>query len=214
LISQKWDQKSWNQELKRASALFLGPGIGKTPNSQKFLKKELARIDLPVVVDADAIQKGIVYPSSAILTPHRGEVLRLLGITKEILEEDLLARCQKWVNHTKCILVLKGAPTWIFSKDRLPVIIPRGDPGMAKAGTGDVLTGIIAALLAQKMKGLDAAILGVSLHALAGEIAADQKTSYCMIANDLIDYLPHAVMEHRHSMVRFEPFGESKNSFF
>ena len=204
LICQTWDPTSWAQELKRASALFIGPGIGKTAKSLKFLEK----IRTPMVVDADAIQKGLAYPPQAILTPHRGEILRLLGIVKE---EDLLARCQKWVNHTRCILVLKGAPTWIFSKDKLPVIIPHGDPGMAKAGTGDVLTGIIAALLAQKMGPLEAAILGVFLHALAGEFAALQKSSYCMIASDIIDFLPHAVMEHRHGMVRFEPFGELQN---
>lgn len=192
LICQKWDQKSWNQELHRAGSLFIGPGVGKSKKMLGFLKKELQRISVPLVVDADAIEKGFSYPKGAILTPHRGEILKLLGISKDLWEEDLLARCQKWANHTKCILVLKGAPTWIFSHGRSPVIVPHGDPGMAKAGTGDVLTGILAALLAQKITPIHAAVLGVSLHAWAGESAAREKTSYCMIAEDLIDSLPKA----------------------
>lgn len=192
LICQKWNQKSWNKELERAGSLFIGPGIGKSRKMLGVLKRELQRISVPLIVDADAIGKGFAYPKGAILTPHRGEVLRLFGISKDTLEEDLLARCQKWVNHTKCILILKGAPTWIFSHERSPLIIPYGDAGMAKAGTGDVLTGIIAALLAQKIRGIQAAILGVSLHSLAGEAAAYEKTSYCMRAEDLIDSLPQA----------------------
>ncbi len=201
LICQTWDLASWNREIKRASALFIGPGIGLGKKESSFLKKELRRLRVPLVVDADAIQKGFSYPKHAILTPHRGEILRLLGISKKIEEKALLTLCQKWVDRTECILVLKGAPTWIFSKHHLPVIIPHGDPGMAKAGSGDVLTGVIAALLAQKMKPLDAAILGVSLHAFAGEFAAHQKSSYSMIAKDLIDFLPHAIMKHRDSVI-------------
>jgi ADP-dependent NAD(P)H-hydrate dehydratase / NAD(P)H-hydrate epimerase len=210
LICQRWDQKAWDQELKRASALFIGPGIGK---NQKVLKN-IHKLTLPIVFDADAIQKGILYPKQSILTPHRGEVLRLFGIAKDLSEEDLLARCQKWVNRNDCILVLKGGPTWIFSKENLPIIIPRGDPGMAKAGVGDALTGVIAALLAQKMNRLNAAILGVSLHACAGEAATRLKTSYGMIAEDLIHALPHAIFEHGNGVVRLVPFGEVDNSFF
>lgn len=211
LICQKWDAKSWKEEKKRASAIFFGPGIGKSPKTLQFLKTELKKIQIPVVIDADAIQKGIVYPTLAIITPHRGEVLRLIG--KVGSEEELFEGCQKWVNQTKCILVLKGAPTWVFSSGDIPVIIPQGDPGMAKAGTGDVLTGIIVSLLAQKMEPLDAAILGCMLHGKAGEIAARYKTSYGMIAEDLITSLPHAIMEHRDGVVGLEPLDETEDSF-
>ncbi len=210
LICQKWDQKSWDQELKRASAIFIGPGIGK---NLKLLKK-MEKITVPIVFDADAIQKGILYPKQSILTPHRGEVLRLFGLAQDLSEEDLLGRCQKWVNRTDCILVLKGAPTWIFSKEKLPILIHHGDPGMAKAGTGDVLTGVIAALLAQKMNPVNTAILGVTLHASAGEIATKLKTSYGMIAEDLIQSLPHAILEQGNGVVRFIPFGEADNPLF
>ncbi len=188
LICEKWSVKSFSKELKRASSLFIGPGIGK---SFPMIKK-LKDCKCPLVVDADAIQKGVSYPANAILTPHQGEARRLLG------EGDLRNLCQKWVNKTQCILVLKGAPTWVFSEQQTPILIPPGDPGMAKAGTGDVLTGMIAALLAQKMQPMDAAILGCTLHAEAGKMAAKEKTSYCMIAEDLIACLPCAVMKYRH----------------
>ena len=145
---------------------------------------------LLVVVDADALQKGIEYPKKAILTPHRGEVLRLLDLEKDNLEEDLLARCQKWTDRKDLILVLKGAPTWVFAKNRPAVVIPCGDPGMATAGSGDVLTGILAALLAQRLNPFEAALLGAGLHGMAGEAAAKEKTSYGLVASDLIDFLP------------------------
>ena len=84
----------------------------------------------------------------------------------------------------------------IFSSKRKPIVIDRGDPGMAKAGSGDVLTGVIAAFLAQGCKPLDAAVLGATLHAIAGEKAAQKKTSYAMLATDLIDFLPEAFKEY------------------
>lgn len=190
LICEKWNSTSWKKECERAGALFLGPGIGKSAKNLQFLKKEIKKIRRPIVVDADAIQSGIKYPQNAILTPHHGEALRLFGIKNE---KDLFSSAQKWVDATQCILILKGAPTRIYSANALPIIIPFGDPGMAKAGTGDVLTGILAALLAQKMDPLQAAIVGCSLHAIAGEIAAQEKTSYSMMAEDIIENISQAI---------------------
>jgi len=188
LICQPWNEKGWREEVKRAGAVFIGPGIGQSREVARLWKK----MTLPIVIDADALQTGVDYPKRAILTPHRGEVLRLLNIKQDTLEEDLLARCQKYADRKDVILLLKGAPTFIFAKDRTPVIIPYGDPGMASAGTGDVLTGILAALLAQRMDRFEAAILGATLHALAGEEAAQKMTSYGLIAGDLVDCLPQA----------------------
>jgi len=211
LICQMWNKKEWEEEKKRAGALFLGPGLG---DKISFLRKEIPLIKNPLVVDADAIQKEIAYPKQTILTPHRGEILRLLGLKEAPLEEELLALCHKWVHRTNCILVLKGAPTWIFSKERHPIIIPHGDPGMAKAGMGDALTGIIAALLAQKATPLHAAILGVSLHAIAGEKGVLQKTSYSLLPSDLIECLPQAILEQGAGMIRFIPLYKANNSLF
>jgi len=187
LICQKWNRRSWLQELKRAQSVFAGPGLGK--RSTNWMKE----IDIPAVIDADALQKGAQFPKKSVLTPHRREMLRLLGLGSFPQEEELLARCQKLVERNRSVLILKGAPTFIFSPGSPPLIVPRGDPGMATAGTGDVLTGILAGLIAQGLELRDAAAIGVYLHATAGEIAAKEKSSYSLIASDLIEALPTAL---------------------
>jgi len=106
-----------------------------------------------------------------------------------------LEACQAFATSKQVTLVLKGAPTKIFSPDQSVIIVARGDPGMATAGAGDVLTGVLAALLAQGLSPKEAAVLGVYFHARAGELAAAEKTSYCMIASDLIDKLPEVFQE-------------------
>jgi NAD(P)H-hydrate epimerase len=189
LISQKWSAKEWKRELSRANAVFVGPGLGVQPLG--WMKE----ISLPAVFDADALQAKTKYPRRAVLTPHHGEMHRLLGVKGALESEELFARSQKFVEHAELVLVLKGAPTVIFSHGRAPLIIPRGDPGMATAGSGDVLTGIIGGLLSQKMESYDAAAVGVYLHGIAGEIAAEEKTSYGLIARDLIEFLPKAFQE-------------------
>lgn len=189
LICQKWSEKVFFQELKRASAVFAGPGLGSARLS--WMKK----IGLPIVLDADALQAGIDFPSHAVLTPHRGEMLRLLGLKSAPQEEELLGRCQKFVERKRVVLVLKGGPTFLFAHGKTPLILPRGDPGMATAGAGDVLTGILAGLLAQGLSCYEAAATGIYLHAAAGERAAREKTSYGLIARDLIEFLPNAFQE-------------------
>jgi hydroxyethylthiazole kinase-like uncharacterized protein yjeF len=186
LICRKWNAKEWRKELKRASAVFAGPGLGEV--SRGWIKE----IAIPAVFDADALQKGARFPEHAILTPHRGEMLRLLGLKSPPQEEDFLGRCQKFAERQHIILVLKGAPTYLFAHGKPPLIMTQGDPGMATAGAGDVLTGVLAGLLAQKMEKYDAAALGTYLHGLAGEKAAQEKTSYGLIAGDLIEYLPRS----------------------
>lgn len=183
LLVNKWNKKIWEKELKRASAVFMGPSLG---------KMWVGNIKIPCVIDADALIPNRTFPEHAILTPHRGEVLRLLNLKKMPEEEDLFARIMKFCERQNVYIVLKGAPTFIFAPEKIPIIMPYGDPGMATAGSGDVLTGIIAALLAQKMGRYEAAVLGVLLHAMAGEEAAKAKTSYSMIATDLIEFLSQA----------------------
>lgn len=190
LICQVFDSKGWNEAYSKAEALFIGPGLGRTPAAKKWLETYAASIDKPCVFDGDALFFLTAFPKYSILTPHKGEMARLLqnsGIETE----------QEFVDAKQVHLVLKGAPTFILGPNKLPIIIPRGDPGMATAGSGDVLTGIIAALLAQKMDLAEAATLGCTLHALAGEAAAKDKTSYGYLASDLIDELPNALKEFR-----------------
>lgn len=186
--------------LGQGGATLIGPGIGRSESTKNLLKAVLAKIDTPSVLDADALtiiaEAELPIPKNAILTPHRGEMHRLLGLTtKEPLDQQFLNRCQQFVEKNNTILILKGGPTFIFSPGESITVCPRGDWGMATAGSGDVLTGLLAALLAQGLSPREAAMLGVYLHGVAGECAAEAKTSYCMIASDIIEGLPEAFRE-------------------
>jgi len=167
---------------------MIGPGMGRDEEAKKrFLR--LLDLDLPMVIDADGLfhlskVKGFKAKVPTILTPHKKEMERLLGV------EPTHEACQKYAKEKDVVLVLKGAPTWIFSPGEAPLVSTRGCPGMATAGTGDVLTGIIGSLLAQRVSLLPAAALGVFLHGLSGEIAAEQFSEEAMVASDLIAALP------------------------
>lgn len=181
-------------EAKRAKALFVGPGMGRTDDKKQLLQILLATITLPTVVDGDALfllseNPHWRLPDACILTPHHKEMERLLS------KVPTLPLCQEFVEQKKVTLVLKGGPTVIFHPGELPLIVTHGDPGMATAGSGDVLTGILAGLLAQGCNTYDAATLGTMLHGLAGEQAAIDKTSYCLIASDILDYLHKAYQQ-------------------
>jgi NAD(P)H-hydrate epimerase len=187
------------KELSRAKALLIGPGLGKEYLVEHLFLALLEKITIPCVIDADALtpfaQKAKNYPKEVILTPHYQEMLRCLGLETIDTEEMLFQRCQAFVQEKKVTLVLKGAPTRIFHPNTPCLIVARGDPGMATAGSGDVLTGVLAALLAQGLSSREAAALGVYLHARSGEFAALEKTSYSVIASDLIDKLAEVFCE-------------------
>jgi NAD(P)H-hydrate epimerase len=192
VIREAYDKHRILEECTRASSLFIGPGLGKGWRIRRLLRDLLPQILQPVVIDADALfflaeNPETKLPFYSILTPHKKEMQRLLQG-----KACTLSSCQEFADHKNVTLVLKGMPTIVFHPHVKPLFIPRGDAGMATAGSGDILTGIIAALLAQKVEPLKAAKIGVYLHALAGEFAAKGKTSYCMIASDILDYLPLA----------------------
>lgn len=185
------------KELPRAKALFIGPGLVEEEAVLETLQALRKKIHCPVVVDASCLEKfaqsHLFFDVPCVLTPHQGELLKMLGMEKSYdLNEAFLQKIQKWVMERRYYLILKGKPTWIFSPNGQLEIYWGGDPGMATAGTGDVLTGIVSALLAQQMEGRHACLLAVHLHALAGKIAAQKSTSYAMIASDLIAALPEA----------------------
>lgn len=190
LICHVWDVKAWEKELVKANAVFIGPGL--TESATPWLNKHLKKIKKPCVIDADALLPHLNYPKRSILTPHRGEVLRLLRLKTAPKDEELFAQIIRFCERKAVYLVLKGSPTIVFGPKHKPIIIPRGDPGMATAGTGDILTGLIAALLSQACEPYEAAVLGATLHAIAGEMAAKKKTSYCMTATDLFEFMPDA----------------------
>lgn len=185
------------EHLKKATAFFIGPGLGKSSAIGQLLLQLLPKVTVPTVIDADALnslaEKWVAVPEKTILTPHMGEMHRLLKLKQKFpLDLDFLTRCQRFSEDKNVTLVLKGAPTFIFHP-QVPVhISPVGDPGLATAGTGDVLTGIIAGLLAQGLSPHQAACLGCYLHGVAGEEASLELTSYCMTASDLLEFLPIA----------------------
>jgi ADP-dependent NAD(P)H-hydrate dehydratase / NAD(P)H-hydrate epimerase len=186
VVKSVWTEQEWQKA--DSDAFFIGPGLGS--DAEVWVRAHVPRIKGPSVLDAGPFLRGITFPAHAICTPHRGEMMQLLQ--EELEEMPLLERCQTFCDERKIILILKGAPTWIFVPRKKPWLIAHGDPGMATAGSGDVLTGLLAALLAQKCQPETAAVLGAMLHALAGEAAAEKTTSYCMIARDLIDCVPEA----------------------
>lgn len=197
LIREEWDGKNLTPiqtQAERAKALLVGPGMGRTKEAEMALKAVLQHIALPMVIDADALfllseNPSWTLPHTSILTPHRGEMKRLLG------DAPTVELCQAFAEKKQVTIVLKGAPTWIFHPGATPLVITRGNPGMATAGSGDVLTGILASLLAQGLGSRRASAIGVYLHGTSGEAAAKELTPYCLTASRLMDFLPHAFKE-------------------
>lgn len=183
-------------EQRRAGVLLAGPGIGRSPPVVDLVGQIISQSEIPLVLDADALYALGAHPewtfaTAAVLTPHRGELSHLLGASYEE-DELLLAESQKYAQERGVTLIIKGAPTFVLHPAQLPVVIAAGDPGMATAGSGDVLSGILAALIARGLSPYIAALIGVYLHAKAGEIAACEKGSYSLLASDLIEALPSA----------------------
>lgn len=186
--------------MNKASATFVGPGLGLTPAVRKLLREVLPRLEKPCVIDADALtiiaEEDLEFPKYTLLTPHIGEMKRLLKVSDITLDQSFLQQCQAYSQDNHLTLILKGGPSFIFHPDEPILVNPHGDPGMATAGSGDVLTGLLASLLAQGLTTHHAAALGVYLHGIAGEYAAEELTSYCMTASDIVNYLPEAFHPH------------------
>ncbi|MBI2280663.1 MAG: NAD(P)H-hydrate dehydratase [Bacteroidetes bacterium] len=178
-------------------AIGIGPGIGLEKQTQSALKLLIQNTVLPMVIDADALNSLAenktwlsFLPNNSILTPHPKEFERLVG--KWSNDEDRLKLQLDFSTKNNVIVVLKGAYTSISTPLGKVHFNSSGNPGMATAGAGDVLTGIIASLLAQGYLPEDAAILGVYLHGVAGDLAKEQVGEVSMIASDIIDQLPNA----------------------
>ena len=199
VIRQGYKEGDHNAILKameRAAAVFIGPGMGTSSAALKMLRKLLPQISLPCVIDAEALTliatHDLSLPPQTVLTPHHGEMKRLLKLTEEVPVEQFLKQTHEYSERHRVTVLLKGAPSFVFHPKEVPHLSAFGDPGMATAGSGDILTGIIAGLLAQMKDPLKATLLGAALHAKAGEYAAEKWTSYCLVAEDLLDFLPHA----------------------
>jgi hydroxyethylthiazole kinase-like uncharacterized protein yjeF len=186
--------------LKDAHVLAIGPGIGTLAETRELEMNLLKASRVPVVIDADGVSnlagsarflKSLKVPK--VLTPHPGELSRLLNIAPADINADRIEVCRRTAKELDAVLVLKGAPTVIGSPDGRVFVNSTGNSGLASGGTGDVLTGMIAGLIAQGVPAFEAAQAGVFLHGRSADIAAEDKTEYCLIAGDLLDYLPEAI---------------------
>ncbi len=184
-----------------ADAVALGPGLGTAPETAAFVRQVLGsgREHLGLVVDADglnlladdpAMRPGWMGP--LILTPHPGEAARLLEDDITEVLADRIGAARALAERFTAVALLKGAPTVVAAPGGRTALCPLGNPGMASGGTGDVLTGVVAALLAQGLEAFEAAALGVWLHALSGDLAALDLGMWSLMAGDLVDYLPAA----------------------
>ncbi len=187
-------------DLARANdVVALGPGVGQSETLTKLVTTILEQVSVRVVLDADGLNAIQHCPErlkgrrgATILTPHPGEFARLLGTTVAEVQAHRSEFAVRFAAEHGVVLVLKGEGT-IVTDGRRVYINTTGNPGMATGGTGDVLTGIIAALLGQKLEPFAAAQLGAHLHGLAGDLARDTLGEVCLIASDLLDYLPPAL---------------------
>lgn len=183
--------------LNNADAAWIGPGLPETQVGRELTEAFLKNIATPSVIDGGALfhlskMDSYELPENAVLTPHRGEMHRLAPLMGGKADMET---CQRFADQHGVTLVLKGAPTWIFHPGAPALISPFGDPGMATAGSGDVLTGVIAAQLAAGTPPREAALFGVALHGISGYLAARELSSYSLIARDIIDYLPKAFQQ-------------------
>jgi hydroxyethylthiazole kinase-like uncharacterized protein yjeF len=183
---------------ERADVVVLGPGLGRSDGTRACVRALVRELDRPLVLDADALWAlaGDMGPlrdrhAPTVLTPHAGEAASLLGITREAVEADRPAAVRA-LSGGACVALLKGART-LISDGRRVVVTMTGGPGLATMGTGDVLAGVVGALLAQGLPALEAAALAAYLHGAAGDAASDDLTPVCCTAEDVLTYLPEAV---------------------
>ena len=201
--------------LSWADVLAIGPGLSRHEETASLVRRVVANSEQPVVIDADGVNAfsghgggmaghggGLAGHGGGlsgsrpevIMTPHAFELSRLTDMAVDEIEADRVAAARQTAGSLQVTLVLKGAATLVASPSGKVSVNPTGNPGMATAGSGDVLTGIIAALLGQGLRAWDAARLGVYLHGLAGDLGAEAVGTHSLVAGDLIDHLPGAFL--------------------
>jgi ADP-dependent NAD(P)H-hydrate dehydratase / NAD(P)H-hydrate epimerase len=176
----------------KGGALAVGPGLGRSEGAQAFVRRVLAESKLPTVVDGDALfelEPGD-WPAPRVLTPHSGELARLLGVESKWVDEHRLEALRRAIDRFGCTVLLKGPSTLIGEPNGREITVCEGESALATAGTGDVLTGIIAAFLAKDVYPLDAAALAAYVHAEAGRLAPEREG---FIASDLLDLVPQVL---------------------
>ena len=187
--------------LQSRTAVAVGPGLSTHPETVELVQSLMKHLDRPSVLDADALNALAGRASlltecktPPILTPHPGEMARLeVDATAQTVNADRIGTARRFARERGVFVVLKGARTVIARPDGLVAICPTGNPGMATAGTGDVLTGMIVGLLAQRVSAWEAVCAATYFHGLAGDLAAQQLGQPGMLAGDLIAQIPYAL---------------------
>ncbi|NPA14427.1 MAG: NAD(P)H-hydrate dehydratase [Aquificae bacterium] len=206
-------------DYKRFTSLVIGPGMGRYKGGQELIEDFLTRWEKPMVIDADGINnladlgtKGKELLRNrkipAVLTPHVGEMQRLTGLYSQDIIHNQIEVARKFATENNCYVVLKAARTVIATPEGDTYVNVRGTPAMAKGGMGDVLSGILGALIS-KLPLKEALVLGVSLHALAGEISEDQKDTESVRATDVIRNISSAYRFIRY----YNPNGDKRKNF-
>jgi NAD(P)H-hydrate epimerase len=185
---------------KGKSVLAMGPGISRNPQTAEFVRALVARLQIPMVLDADGLNafegrtdelksKGLTL----VITPHPGEMARLAGCTIAEVQQDRLGVARKFAREHELIVVLKGHRTLVVQPDGESWVNTTGNPGMATGGTGDILTGMVAGMMAQHSKQAFLAVLAaVHLHGLAGDVMRESVGEHSLVATDLLKGLPEA----------------------
>src|SRR5690349_805142 len=193
-----------------ADVVAIGPGLGRSAGVSAMVRRVLERAAVPVILDADALnvfeggglraRKG----QTLVITPHPGEMARLIGSTARDVNAQRLDVAMRAAADMQAVVVLKGHHTIVAAPGERVFVNSTGNPGMATGGTGDVLTGMIAAWLAQLRNAEAACTLAVYLHGLAGDLAAENVGEIALVAGDLVDHLARATKAlvaapHRHA---------------
>ncbi len=200
-------QNKVDNYIKTADVISIGCGLGTDKHAINMFSKVLdnASSDTPLVIDADGLnilsqdEYDQIYDLTTenfkklVFTPHPKEASRLLGVTLDDVLSDIEGSAKKITQKFNCVTVLKTHRTFICAPDGREYTNTTGNSAMAKAGSGDVLTGMITGLIAQKADVFEAACLGVYLHGLCGDLARKKLTSYSVMAEDLISFIPESL---------------------
>ena len=192
--------KDMVKHIKTSNVLEIGCGLSTSMQAKNIFKKAIKNSNIPTIIDADGINilseiKSIKLPNDMILTPHPKEASRLLKKPLEYIIANLEESAKEISKKYNCITVLKSHHTIVCSKELEIYKNRTGNSSLAKAGSGDVLTGIISGLISQKMDLFEAAKLGVYLHGMSGELASKNLSEDSGMAEDIINYLPNAILE-------------------
>lgn len=185
------------EQINKSTAALIGCGLGQSENSKYNCIEVIKNCNVPLVIDADGINLlndsiDLIkqYKSSVIITPHPKEAARLLNKSVESVLSDRLNIAKELSNLCNAIVVLKGANTIVYSPDDIGFVVTDGNPGMATAGTGDVLSGMIVSFLAQGLSPIDAATLATKLHAMCGDMIVKKTSILSLTPSDMINALP------------------------